>query len=73
MHLIPSYILIIVLALTWKWEWIGGIIFLILDIIYFYMMAGRVNILFSLPIGLPLFLISIMFFVGYFYKRKMVK
>ena len=30
MHLIPSFILIILLIIAWKWEKIGGILFLIL-------------------------------------------
>ena len=31
-HLIPSYILIALLIIAWKWELIGGIVFLIIGL-----------------------------------------
>jgi len=32
MHLIPTFVLIIILAIAWKWELIGGIIYVLLGI-----------------------------------------
>ena len=27
-HLVPAFVLLLILAITWRWEWIGGIAFL---------------------------------------------
>jgi hypothetical protein len=32
-HLIPSYILIFILAIAWKWELIGGILYILIGIL----------------------------------------
>ena len=34
MHLIPTGIFLIVLAITWRWEWVGGILFPALGVLY---------------------------------------
>ena len=34
MHMIPSFVLIIILVIAWKWENIGGIIFLSLGMAF---------------------------------------
>jgi len=34
MHLIPSFILLILLLIAWKWEFIGGIIFTIIGLVF---------------------------------------
>ena len=31
-HLIPSFILVALLIVTWKWEYIGGIIFIVIGL-----------------------------------------
>ena len=33
-HLIPTYFVLILLAVSWRWEWIGGIFFILLGIFY---------------------------------------
>ncbi|MBT8259738.1 MAG: hypothetical protein KJN82_00360, partial [Bacteroidia bacterium] len=32
-HLIPSFILLIILIISWKWELIGGIVFTVIGIV----------------------------------------
>jgi hypothetical protein len=32
MHLIPSFVLTLILLIAWKWEYIGGIIFLLIGL-----------------------------------------
>lgn len=32
MHLIPSFVLLIFLIVAWKWEYIGGIVFMVLGL-----------------------------------------
>ena len=34
MHLIPVFVLIAVLALAWRWEWIGAALYAVADLLY---------------------------------------
>lgn len=34
MHLVPTFLVLVVLALSWRREWIGGILFIALAVIY---------------------------------------
>ena len=33
-HLIPTAFVVVVLALSWRWEWVGGILFIVMGILY---------------------------------------
>ena len=33
-HLIPSYVLIALLVVAWKWEYIGGILYIVMGLIF---------------------------------------
>lgn len=41
MHLIPSGILLLILALSWRWEWVGGVVFTGLALFYLIAFWGR--------------------------------
>jgi len=69
-HLIPAFLIIIVLILSWKWEWVGGITFILLGILYIILMPNHPA--WWIFIAGPLFLISIFFFAGWFYKKKLI-
>ncbi len=67
-HLIPSYILTAALLIAWRWEKIGGLIFLVLGFWYLLMTHGKpTQMLSMLIIGGPPFLIGILFL---FSKKK---
>jgi len=34
MHLIPTFLILIVLAVSWRREWIGGVLFILLGVLY---------------------------------------
>jgi hypothetical protein len=34
MHLIPTFLILIILAVSWRREWIGGILFIVLGVLY---------------------------------------
>lgn len=40
-HLLPTFLLIAILIIAWKWERIGGLIYLALGIFYLLMMIGE--------------------------------
>jgi len=81
MHLIPSFILLILLIVAWKWELAGGIIFIILGLAFSpfifthnYAMNHSVWISISiiLMITFPFIVIGILFIVSHFMKKKEV-
>lgn len=78
-HLIPSFILVALLILAWKWEKIGGIIFILLGLglspVIFqhnYDMNQSVGMSLGiiLAITFPFVLVGILFMVSNFIKKK---
>jgi len=79
MHLIPSFVLLAILLIAWKWEKIGGIIFLIIGIVmspFVFMMNYRNNESIWMSLGiiaiitLPFVVVGILFIVSHFKKNK---
>lgn len=79
MHLIPSFILILFLIIAWKWELIGGIMFVIIGLgllPFIYMMNYQMNhsvwmsISVVLLINLPFVVVGILFILSHFIKNK---
>jgi len=82
MHMIPSFVLIIVLIIAWKWENIGGIIFLSVGLAFspFVFWGNYVNnhsvwmsLLIIFTITLPFVLVGVLFILSYHTKRKAVE
>jgi len=73
MHLVPTYLVISVLIISWKWERIGGLLFLGLGIFYIIMTWGKFDGLTYLIISGPVILIGILFLVSSFRKTKKEK
>ncbi len=69
MHLIPSFILAAVIALSWKYELIGGVVFIALGIIYIIMAKGFPISIYLIMTGIPS-LIGILFIIIYFIKKR---
>ena len=78
-HLIPSYALIAILLVAWKWGFIGGIIFTLTGIIMtpiIYMHNYRMNhsLWISLEVILlitfPFIIVGVLFIVNHFVKMK---
>jgi hypothetical protein len=63
MHLIPTGILLVVLALSWRWEWVGGILFSALGILYLIAARGAYPV-----IWVPLFLEGALFVMSWRYS-----
>lgn len=43
-HLVPTYLLVIALVIAWKWEHIGGIIFILLGLWYVVMVWDKLPV-----------------------------
>ena len=80
-HLIPSFILLIVLLIAWKWELVGGIIFIVIGLslspfIFFHNYKMNHSIWMSLGIisiiTLPFIIAGILFVISHFRRKKEV-
>jgi hypothetical protein len=80
MHLIPSFVLIAILIISWKWEFTGGIIFIAIGLAispFLYILNHNRNH-FSVGISLtnviiltfPFILTGILFLVSHYLKKK---
>ncbi len=64
-HLIPSFVLIMLAIFSWRNSFLGGILFSLIAVFSLFFFS------FTLIISLPLFVISILFFIeNYFLKLK---
>ena len=82
MHLIPTFILIALLLVAWKWELIGGIIFIVIGLgfsplvfIHNYGMNGSVwmSLGIIMSITIPFALVGVLFIISYSLKKKLAK
>jgi hypothetical protein len=69
MHLIPTALLLVVVGLSWRWEWIGGIVFPMLGVLYLVMFWGRFPWSVYALIAGPLFLLGALFLLSWSRRR----
>jgi hypothetical protein len=78
MHQIPVFILLALLIVAWKWEYTGGLIFIILGVIlsvlvfiWNYKMNHSIpmSLLVILMVTIPFVLVGVLFIVSYSKKR----
>lgn len=69
-HLIPNFILILILILSWKREWIGALAFILTGLAYVIFFWGRFPVPTYLIISGPLFLIGILFWINWIYRKN---
>ena len=80
MHNIPSFVLLVILLISWKkYEIVGGIVFILAGLLYTCLCIARVAmssprewyvLAWSLQIAWPTFLIGILFLIGWFKKKE---
>jgi hypothetical protein len=82
MHNIPVLLLLIVLIIAWKYEWLGAIAFILTGLIYIIQLLITIlrnppyqwhMLSLSLIIAGPVFLIGILFLINWKQKRKLKK
>ncbi len=78
-HLIPSFILVAILVLSWKREIIGGIFFTVIGIVLtpvIFSLNYKMNHSVGLSLGivamitLPFIVAGVLFVLSYFYQKK---
>jgi len=70
-HLIPTGVILIVLAISWRWEWVGGILFIALGVVYLVTSWGRFHWSAYLVISGPLFLVGVLFLINWLYRARL--
>ena len=70
-HLIPVFALILVLAVTWRWEWVGAVVFPALGVMYILSTHGRFHWSVYLMIPGPLFLLGALFLVNWLFRAQL--
>ena len=69
MHLIPSGIVLVVLVLSWRWEWIGAVLFSGLGLLYAFMAFSHPS--WIVVISGPLFLVAVLFLLNWLYRKQL--
>ncbi|MCD4695568.1 MAG: hypothetical protein K8S16_04935 [Bacteroidales bacterium] len=78
-HLIPSYILLALLIIAWKWEYVGGIIFIIISlglspIVFMHNYKVNQSVWMSIfiitIITVPFGIVGVLFIISHFKKKK---
>jgi hypothetical protein len=62
-HLIPSFIVLAVVGIAWKFEWVGAVAFLGLAVLYALMVNGRLD--WVAVISGPLTLVGLLFLAAW--------
>ena len=66
MHLVPTFVLLGLLAIAWKWEWVGGVGFIGLGVYYYvWMTHGRYFL-----VALPALVIGLLFFANWIWRNE---
>jgi hypothetical protein len=70
-HLVPTYIVVIVLVVAWRWEWVGTILFSALAVFYVVWTWGRFPLVTYLSISGPLVLLAVLFLFNWTYRAHL--
>jgi len=69
MHLVPNFIVLVAVIIAWKWEEIGGLIFIGLGCAYLIFAVGNFSFLTYSVISGPLFFIGILFLAHRIFRK----
>ncbi|MCJ7536608.1 MAG: hypothetical protein WA997_18325 [Anaerolineales bacterium] len=70
MHLIPTGIILVVLGIAWRWEKVGGILFICLGVLSVMLFWDPSRLPAYLLISGPLFLVGVLFLLNGFYRDE---
>lgn len=69
-HLIPNFILLGILIVAWRWEWVGAVLFIGLGIFYLVETWGRFHWSAYAAISGPLFLMGALFLLNWVFREQ---
>ncbi|MBT4824700.1 hypothetical protein HN695_07965 [Candidatus Woesearchaeota archaeon] len=69
-HMLPTFALVILLTIAWKWEKIGGILIILLGIIFTIFFNTYKEVISFLLISMPVFIVGGLFLWSWWLKKK---
>ena len=70
-HVLPVLFLLVVLAFSWRWEWVGGLVFTGIAVAYAYL--ARDHATWIATISGPLLLVGLLFLLSWRRHRRLVE
>jgi len=70
LHLLPTLLVLFLLALAWRWELIGAVAFPLLGILYILWAWGRLPFGVCLIVAGPIFLVGGLFLANWVVRRR---
>jgi hypothetical protein len=70
-HLIPTALVLVVLAASWRHEWIGAVVYVALAGLYLVWAAGRFPLGVYFMIAGPLVLAGLLFLLNWIYRSEL--
>jgi len=71
MHLIPTALVLVVLAVAWRWEWVGAVLFGALAVFYVVWAWGRFPLSVYFVISGPMALIGVLFLFNWIHRAQL--
>mgnify|MGYP007123689182 CR=1 FL=1 len=73
MHMIPTFALVILLTIAWKWEKLGGILILLLGLFFTLFFNTYEHLINFLLISMPVFIVGGLFIWSWWLRKKVIK
>lgn len=70
MHLIPNFVLAVILAIAWRHEKIGGLLFILISIGFTVFFKTYLSLPIFFLISFPVFVIGALFLINYYFKKR---
>ena len=70
-HLLPVFLVILVLIVAWRWEWVGAVLFAALAILYLVLTKGREHWTAYAAISGSLVLIGLLFLLNWIHRARL--
>ena len=67
-HLVPTWIVLAVLLLAWRWEWLGTLLYVAAGMLYLVKNLNHPD--WILVISGPLFLVGVLFLLGWLLRAR---
>jgi hypothetical protein len=67
-HLAPTVVLLGVVALSWRWQWIGALVFIALAVGYAYL--ARRHVAWIATVSGPLLAVGILFLFSWIHRQR---
>jgi hypothetical protein len=72
-HLIPNFLLLAILLIAWKWEWLGAFFFTLFGLWYLIVTWGQANLAVYFLIIIPVCIIALLFLADWIYNQNCSK